>query len=149
MNELLQTLQPPNPPTTALTSPTVNSFSRVTGQLTQLSSWAQSFANWTVLRLGDIRTQVNTQVQGIGPPLPSAATITPTSAIHHVTGAAAIANITVPPGFSGNIWLIPDGTWTMVTGGTIAIGVTAVVNRVLEMTYDNIYAMLWFPSYLS
>lgn len=148
MNQILQTLQPPNPPTTAITSPTTNSFSRVTGQLTQLSAWAQSFANWTLLRLQEVRTQINTQVQGVGVPLASAATITPVAAIHHVTGAAAIANITVPPGFSGNIWLIPDGAWTLVTGGNIAINAQAVVSKVMNVCWDP-NAALWYPSYLS
>lgn len=149
MNQILQTLQPPNPPNPAALSPTSKpSFGAVTGQVKTLLTWAQAFANWTVLRLQEIRTQVNSQVQSEGAILASAATITPTNPLHHVSGTAAITTITVPPGFSGNIWLIPDGLWTMTTGGNIAIGVTAVVDKVLEMTY-LISTQLWYPSYLA
>jgi hypothetical protein len=148
MNQILQTLQPPNPPTPTQDPTTEKPFGAMQRQLKKLTTHATDFANWTTLRLGEIRTQVNTQVQGWGPALASAATITPTAAHHHVTGTAAIATITVPAGFSGNIWLIPDGLWTMVTGGNIAHAVTAVVDRQLAMDWDPT-AMLWFPAYFS
>lgn len=145
MNQILQTQQPPNPPNPSSLG-AKPSFSAVAAVVTALLTWAQNFTNWVSINLQAIRTQINTQVQGVGAALASAATITPTSAIHHVTGTAAISTITPPSGFSGNIWLIPDGAWTMTTGGNIAIGVTAVVNQVLAMTYDPTPA-LWYPSY--
>ena len=148
MNKILQTLQPPNPPTPTQDPTTKSPLGAINRQLKKLTDHATDFANWTVLRLGEIRTQVNTQVQGVGPVLISAPTITPTAAISHVSGTAAISNITVPPGFSGNIWLIPDALWTMVEGGNIASAVSAVVNRVLEMTWDPTDG-LWYASYFS
>lgn len=72
-------------------------------------------------------------------------TIAPTTALHHVTGAGSIQSITIPfAGFVGSITLIPDGAFTTVTGGNIAIASTAVVGKALTMTYDG---TAWYPSY--
>ena len=77
--------------------------------------------------------------------LASAATITPTAGIHHVTGTTDIATITPPANFSaGSITLIPDGLWHTITGGNIALGSTAVVGKALIMTWDG---TSWYPSY--
>lgn len=84
-----------------------------------------------------------------GPVLASAGTIAPTRPIHHVSGVAAIANITLPyPGFSGLIVLIPDGIFTWTAAGNIAIAGTAVVNKALYMLYDASVGK-WIPSYLA
>ena len=75
----------------------------------------------------------------------SATTITPTAMIFHVTGTTTIATLNVPyASWTGQLFLIPDGLWSTTTGGNIALGSTAVVNKVLVMTYDGTF---WYPSY--
>jgi hypothetical protein len=76
----------------------------------------------------------------------SAATIAPTNSIHHVSGTAAIATITVPTFCTPTcvIQLIPDGVFTTTNAGNISIASTAVVNKVLEMVWDG---TKWNPSY--
>lgn len=96
--------------------------------------------------LTNIHDLLNTGTQGVGDDLPSGTTISPSAAIHVVTGAAAIDTITPPQGFSGPIWLIPAGTWTLTTAGNIALGATAVVNRTLCVVF-NPRTQLWYPSY--
>lgn len=81
----------------------------------------------------------------VGGAVSSAATITPTGPVFHVTGTAAIATINLPyTGFTGTITLIPDGIFTTGTGGNIALASTAVVSKAMTMTYDG---TKWFPSY--
>lgn len=82
----------------------------------------------------------------VGTALTSAATISPTEAIHHVTGTANVSTINVPyTGFTGKISFIPDGAFTWDTAGNIALAGTAVVNRLLEFVYDG---TSWYPSYV-
>ena len=82
----------------------------------------------------------------VGAVLASAATIAPTAGIHHVSGVAVISTITPPANFSsGSITLIPDGIFTLTTGGNIALAATAVVNKALILTYDG---TSWYPSYV-
>ena len=81
---------------------------------------------------------------GFGSVVASAPTIALTSNFHHISGTAAIKNIVSPPGVQGLITLVPDGAWTMVTGGNIALSVTAVVNKILHVAFDG---SRYFPSY--
>lgn len=83
--------------------------------------------------------------QVLGGAVASAATITPTGPVFHVTGTTAINTINLPyTGFIGTIRIIPDGLFTTGTSGNIALASTAVVSKVLEMTYDG---TKWYPSY--
>lgn len=76
----------------------------------------------------------------------SAGTIAPTNSIHHISGVAAIATITVPANCTPtcNIYLIPDGIFTTTNAGNISIASTAVVSKTLIMTWDG---TKWNPSY--
>lgn len=76
----------------------------------------------------------------------SGGTIAPTGNIHHISGTAAIATITVPAGCTPTcqITLIPDGIFTTTTAGNISLASTAVVNKALIMTWDG---TKWNPSY--
>lgn len=94
--------------------------------------------------LNGLISQVNSQVQGVGTVLASAPTLALTNAIHHVSGTAAIKNIMPTGGFTGPVWLIPDGLWTTVTGGNIGLGTIAVVGKALTMVFDG---TKWWPSY--
>ncbi len=81
----------------------------------------------------------------VGSNVASAATITPTSGLFHVTGTTQITTINLPrTGFTGCLKTIPDGAFTTSTGGNIALASTAVVSKVLEFCYDG---TSWFPSY--
>lgn len=85
----------------------------------------------------DIIDQINSQVQGVGTPLSSAPTLSPTNAIHHVTGTAAVSNIALPPNFTGDVTLIADDGFSTVTGGNIAAAVSAPAGRAIRFTSDG------------
>ena len=106
--------------------------------------------NTTTFLRGDA-TCATTNAQAVGVALASAATITPTSPMHHITGTTQITTITAPAnltagGMGGCLVLIPDGAWTTGTAGNIALASTAVVNRALTMCYDS-GTTKWYPSY--
>lgn len=83
------------------------------------------------------RQQLNSQVQGFGTKLASSATITLTNANHHVTGNKPISTIKVPAAFSGPVFLIADGPWSLVTGGNIALAAGPMaIGQMLALTYD-------------
>lgn len=111
----------------------------------------------------DILDQINTQVQGVGEDLVAATSIKPTHPMHFVSGSAAISSIDPPnaqvgleddyvterlvSSFSGPIVLIPTvgSSWTLTTGGNIALAATSVDARALVVYYarEN-----WYPSYV-
>jgi len=87
----------------------------------------------------------------LGGSIASASTIGPNTMAFHVTGTAVINTITPPlrcstSSTSCTLRIIPDGAFTTTTAGNIAIASTAVVGKVLEMTYDSTAAK-WYPSY--
>mgnify|MGYP001572384514 CR=1 FL=1 len=100
--------------------------------------------------LAQLASKIGTNPPGgkVGPPIASAASITLTHGIHHITGTAAISTI-VPPltgNFQGEVTLIADAAWTLATGGTepndIAKAVTAVANEAIDLVHDG---STWFP----
>lgn len=83
------------------------------------------------------------------PTIASATTIAPTQQIAFISGTTAIATITPPAPIAsggGQITLIPLAAFTTTTSGNIALGSTAVPNKVLVMAYDSATAK-WYPSY--
>lgn len=87
----------------------------------------------------------------VGTAVASAATIAPTAPITHITGITAVVTITPPAGCAAagrgcTILLIPDGLFTTTATGNIALASSAVVNKVLAMTYDNATSK-FYPSY--
>lgn len=96
-------------------------------------------------QLTDIHAQLNSQVQGVGKDIASAKVIQVDSPIHHVTGSAAIDTINVPLQFSGPVWLVSDGAFTLTTAGNIAAAVTAVVGHFVQLVYDP-NMKLWYPA---
>ena len=81
----------------------------------------------------------------VGSVVTSAATITPTGPVFHVSGTTTINTINLPAtGFTGSITIIPDGAFATGTSGNIAIASTAVVSKALRMTYDG---TKWYPDY--
>ena len=114
------------------------SYNGATFQLKQLSSGAQKPPT----------------TFGGAPTIASSGTISPTTPVAFISGAAAI-NAISPPGVlatqGGYIDLIPatGATWTLVTGGSpngIALASTAVVGKINRLYFDAV-AGLWYPSY--
>jgi trimeric autotransporter adhesin len=87
-------------------------------------------------------------IKSSAPTIASATSISPDVAIVFVSGTAAIDAINVPSWMEGGaqITLIPLGVFTTTTSNNIALASTAVVNRVLIMTYDAVTTK-WYPSY--
>lgn len=99
--------------------------------------------------------QANSRVLNNVDPIvrPSAVAMTqPVAYLTVVSGALAMTTIDLPfIGFTGTIAFRPTGAFTGATGGvttstTGAIGLafTAVVGKILFLTYDG---ALWYPSY--
>lgn len=87
-------------------------------------------------------------MNSVGPVIASATTIAPTYNVFHVSGTAAIVNITIPPGFpnGGTFTIIPDGAFTTTNAGNVAIASTGVVGKALTLTYDSGTGKV-YPSY--
>lgn len=107
----------------------------------------------------EVYDQLNTQTQGVGPPIASAATIKITHAIHPVTGTAAISTI-MPPAeqrgfeadkvtprytttFTGPVWLLVTANWSLTTGGNIMAAANPVTGDNLVVIYDG---AKWWPA---
>ena len=77
----------------------------------------------------------------------SASSVTPIGRYFQISGTAAIATITVPPGtVNPRFCALPTGNWTTTTGGNITVASTAVQGKPLCMKYDAITTK-WGPSY--
>ncbi len=103
---------------------------------------------WYLDSLGNF-THAGYEAPKVGGAVTSAATITPTGPMFHVTGTAAISGINVPPnmGASGHCMrIIPDAAFTMTTANNIGSNVLAVVGKTLEMCYDP-GTSKYYPSY--
>lgn len=90
---------------------------------------------------------INSGTQGVGDVLVADTTLILTHPIHHVSGSAVIQNIIPQPGFSGPVWLIADGVWSLTVvappDGNIASAKTAVVGTAMMLVFDM---ELWYPS---
>jgi hypothetical protein len=76
----------------------------------------------------------------LGSPLTSAATITPTSAMHHVTGTVSVTTIAttnLPTSFTGSLTLICDAACVFATGGNISTGFTGTTNKAYVFWWDG------------
>ena len=70
----------------------------------------------------------------------------------HISGTSAISLITLPyTGFIGTITVIPDGAFTLATGGVqaannypIGLASTAAIGKVMILAFDG---TKWWPSY--
>ena len=78
----------------------------------------------------------------------AATSITPTGTYFVVSGTTQITTIVVPAGWAPglSLYINPSGTFTFATGGNISIAATAVINKILIVTWDGTN---WSPSYLS
>ncbi len=143
--------RPPDPPKMAM-SPELRAW------LTSVSKWQADLVRAVSQDLQAVHTGVNTGTQGVGAVIASAPTIAVQSSMHHVTGTAAIATIHLPQSmvpppagttsgtdFSGPVWLIADGLWTLVTGGNIAFAATPAVGQAVCIVFDPGTAT-WYPT---
>jgi len=132
----------------------------VLGFCREMERWARQLSV-------DVIGQLNSQVQGVGEEISSAGTnvtIKPTHAIHVVSGTGSILRI-LPPAeqygveadqttarsvssFTGPLFLLPTGAWTLVSGASGVGGVTknstAVVGQLMIVVFDG---DTWAPSY--
>lgn len=87
---------------------------------------------------------------GLQSQITAAATITPSAAVAHITGATVVETITPPSGLQSGatFTLIPDDASGQATGltGNIALATTMVQKKALIMTWDAT-AVKWYPSY--
>lgn len=81
----------------------------------------------------------NNGPQGEGAPIASAAIISPTSFIHHITGSTPISTIQVPIGypFAGILCLVSDNGVTLSTGGNIATSVTLTAGQMAILAFSQ------------
>ena len=94
--------------------------------------------------LGNVDPVVRASVAGLQP--------APVAYLTVISGALAITTIGLPwEGFTGTVAFRPTGAFTGATGGTttatagaIGLAFTAVVGKILFLTYDG---ALWYPSY--
>lgn len=83
--------------------------------------------------------------KAVGGSVSSAATITPTGPIFHITGTTTVNTINLPyTGFTGSIQIIPDAATPFGSSGNIATATVCVTGKTMTMTYDG---SKWFPSY--
>jgi hypothetical protein len=81
---------------------------------------------------------------GLGPNLASAATITPTNRVHHITGTTTIQTITATNVADGEFFtMIMDGPAPLGTAGNIKVGLTPVINTTVVCVY-TIADSKWF-----
>lgn len=143
-----------------LTAGGASTWKTSSGALTVDSAAALNLGTTAATSLSVGATAVTTTVNGplltvlmprrtVGTAIASATTIAPTAPIHHITGTAAIVNITAPSDLTGSVGamltLIPDGIFTWTNGGNIAIAGTAVVGKAINFTYDP-GTTKWYPS---
>ena len=82
----------------------------------------------------------------------SGATLAVSGTVMHISGTSAISLITLPyTGFIGTITVIPDGAFTLATGGVqaannypIGLASTAAIGKVMILAFDG---TKWWPSY--
>lgn len=82
--------------------------------------------------------------QPVGGAVASAATITPTGPIFHLTGSTGVNTINLPyVGFTGRITIICDAAVVFGTSGNIAVGATvSTAGTVVDFIYDG---SKWYP----
>jgi hypothetical protein len=86
----------------------------------------------------------------IGSPVASAATITPSGQVFHVTGTTATVTINLPPNLvAGQFTVIADAIWTWTAAGNIAeAGTVTAAGGTVTFTYDP-GTSKWYPSRVS
>lgn len=83
--------------------------------------------------------------QAIGGSVASAAAITPTGPVFHITGTTTVTTINLPyTGFTGTIHIIPDAATPFGSAGNIATATVCTVGKTMSFTYDG---TKWYPSY--
>ncbi len=106
---------------------------------------------WSAILSAWVPGWQNTNSPGVSTAVASTAgAVVPTGPLFHITGTAAITGFTAPVGFAniGQFTVIPDGTFTWVTSGNIALAGTAVVNKTITFTWDGTNSK-WVPSVIA
>lgn len=93
---------------------------------TSSTPWPVDWAKWRGVTLGTALT--------------SAATITPTSAMHHMTGTVSVTTIAttnLPTSFVGSLTIVCDAACVFATGGNISTGFTGTANKAYVFWWDG------------
>ena len=124
----------------------MKTYTGLSTAVSKLHEWVHTSTKYLNGRLNEFKEQLNTQVQGVGAVIPSAATITVSAAIHHVSGGATITTINAPSGFSGPVHLLSDGGFSLGTGGNINLARGPYsVGQLAIVVYDPATGM-WSPN---
>jgi hypothetical protein len=87
----------------------------------------------------------NTATQQVGPAIVAADTIAVSNAMHPITGAGTINTITPSPGFSGPIFLLAKGAFSLGATGNIAIAKGPFqAGEHISLAYNDLEG-LWYP----
>ena len=121
--------------------------------MTDINSSAEAEREWKGLQSPGGPTQ---GIEGATLASSASVSLAVTHYLHPVSGTAAQVLVDIPyDGFAGTVALRPTGVFTGATGGTatatakgIGLAFTAVVGKVLFLTYDPL-TTLWYPSYTS
>ena len=110
--------------------------------LSGVMQWGRDLSRQLEGNGGAVHQGLN-ELQAVGDDIASAASITLSARIHHVTGTSVISTISAEPSFSGLAYLIADATWTLATGDNIARASAPVVGQVVGILFDPKTA-LWY-----
>jgi hypothetical protein len=142
MNQPLANISIPNPPTSGETS----KYAGLREAVRVLFTWARDLTNSLNTIFGNIQDQINSQVQTFGDALDSrSGTLMLTNPNHHVTGTGTVTEILPPSQFSGPVFLVADGAFSLGTGGNIGLAAGPFTpGQLITLTYDQIEEK-WFP----
>jgi hypothetical protein len=142
MNRPLGRVLIPPPPT----GDDVKQYTALANTVREQARWNKRSSRYIQDKLNEFQGQLNSQVQGVGAVIASAATITVSAAMHHITGVAAIATINAPAGFSGPVFLFADGAFSVTTGGNILLARGPYTpGQLVILAYDPATAK-WSPT---
>ena len=116
-------------------NPVPNTFDQVRQTVRQMATYQNQMQSTLVNYFRQNAATINNNSQGYGPDLASAATISPTSTIHVITGTATVSTINIPPGFNGALYLISRDGFSTATGGNIAQAATYPPTALVALVY--------------
>ena len=110
-------------------------FEQLRQAVTDIGSYLGKLQAKQVNFFREFANSYNNSGQGFGADLASAATISPTTTIHVVTGTATVSTILIPPGFNGALYLISKDGFSSTTGGNIAQALTFPASALVTLVY--------------
>ena len=112
-----------------------NNFEEIRKSVQDIGGYLGQLQDKQVNYFRQLFNTINNAGQGFGPDLASAATISPTSTIHVVTGTNTVSQINIPPGFNGPLYLISHDGFSVTTGDNIAQAAAVPATSLLVLVY--------------